>query len=416
MRITNFIGCLLLLSITLPSLYGQINPSLSPTPPMGWNSWNWFGKQDINERIVYEVIDAMVEHGLRDAGYNYVVIDGGWRDVKLSPEGKLLPHPEKFPNGIKPLADYAHSKGMKFGLHTVPGTHDCGRDEVGGFNREEIHVQQFVDWGIDFVKLDKCRHVNDPCVPCEKNREGWSEPTILSVYTKWSTLLNTSGRDILFSISAYDFRGWNPGVCNMSRTTYDIQSKRQAEGAIFNSEKRINRSFLSVLACAELNDKYARFAGDGYWNDPDMLVTGEQGLTVTEQVTHFALWSVISAPLILGNDPRQMSAEEKKLLLNKEIIEVNQDPGEQGILIDTKNEIQIWKKDLTNGKTAILLININPVKNQNLTIDLNEYGLIKGSNIRDIINGKEIKLKKGRLFETMLLPHECAFLLFNSNN
>jgi alpha-galactosidase len=138
--------------------FGQKDPDLAPTPPMGWNSWNYFGKHDINEKIVYEVIDAMVEHGLRDAGYNYVVIDGGWRDVKLSPEGKLLPHPEKFPNGIKPLADYAHERGLKFGLHTVPGTHDCGGDEVGGYNREELHIQQFVEWGLDFVKVDLCRH------------------------------------------------------------------------------------------------------------------------------------------------------------------------------------------------------------------------------------------------------------------
>ena len=150
-------------------IYAQKNPDLAKTPPMGWNSWNWFGKKEINEQVVREVIDAIVNQGLKDAGYTYVVVDGGWRDVKLDPDGKLVAHPVKFPHGIKPLADYAHSKGLKFGLHVVPGTHDCGGDPVGGFNREEIHVRQFVEWGLDFIKLDLCRQKEDPCSTCEKN-------------------------------------------------------------------------------------------------------------------------------------------------------------------------------------------------------------------------------------------------------
>ena len=113
----------------------------SKSPPMGWNSWNYFGKKAINEQIVREVIDAFVEEGLKDAGYEYIVIDGGWRDTKLGANHELLPHPEKFPNGIKVLADYAHSKGLKLGLHTVPGHRDCGGDQVGAFGHEEVHIQ-----------------------------------------------------------------------------------------------------------------------------------------------------------------------------------------------------------------------------------------------------------------------------------
>ena len=108
---------------------------------MGWNSWNTFGKQKVNERLITQVIDAIVESGLREAGYKYVVIDGGWRDTKLGPHGELLPNPEKFPHGIKPLAEYAHSKGLKLGLHTVPGTHDCTGDPVGGYGHEAIQVR-----------------------------------------------------------------------------------------------------------------------------------------------------------------------------------------------------------------------------------------------------------------------------------
>src|SRR5690242_19416447 len=129
--------------------------TLAPAPPMGWNSWNWFGKDQINEKIVREVIDAIVKNGLRDAGYKYVVVDGGWRDTVLGPNGELRADPHKFPHGIKALADYAHSKGLKFGLHTVPGTWDCGGDKVGGYGHEKVQIQQFVNWGIDFIKLDK---------------------------------------------------------------------------------------------------------------------------------------------------------------------------------------------------------------------------------------------------------------------
>jgi alpha-galactosidase len=135
----NFMKTLsLFLLISLLSGYlnvtAQKRPELAPSPPMGWNSWNWFGKKDITEQIVREVIDSVAASGLKDAGYTYIIVDGGWRDVKLDDSGRLTAHPVKFPHGIKPLADYAHSKGLKFGLHVVPGTHDCGGDPVGGYH------------------------------------------------------------------------------------------------------------------------------------------------------------------------------------------------------------------------------------------------------------------------------------------
>ena len=153
---------------------------------MGWNSWNWHGKKEINEQVVRETIDAIVKKGLRDAGYNYVVIDGGWRDNKLGPAGELLPDPVKFPNGIKPLADYAHANGLKLGLHIVAGTNDCLGDPVGSYKHEEVHLGQMIEWGIDFLKLDLCRHLNDPCSECEKDESGWSEKLIHETYVKWS--------------------------------------------------------------------------------------------------------------------------------------------------------------------------------------------------------------------------------------
>lgn len=373
--------------------------NLATTPPMGWNSWNWFGKRDINEQIVREVIDSMVSTGLRDAGYRYVVIDGGWRDTKLSPNGELLCHPAKFPNGIKPLADYAHSKGLKLGLHTVPGTHDCGNDPVGGYGYEDVHIKQFVEWGVDFIKLDRCKYRNDG---------GWNEDLLLQLYTKWSKLIQATGQDILLSISAYQFRDWNPEVSHMSRTTLDISAKITG-GARFIDLKPV-KNFLSVMTIAEKNNKVAEYARSGYWNDPDMLVTGEQGLTIEEQKVHFALWCIMSSPLFLGNDPRHMTIEEKDIILNETAIAINQDPTEQGKQIYKNTDWEIWVKKLRKGKSAILLLNRNTDKNTQISLNLPEIGFTGKSRIHDIFGRKDLGEFTGR-FTRNIPPRSGLFLI-----
>ena len=391
-------------------VFGQKRNELAPTPPMGWNSWNWFGKQEINEQNMRECIDAIVDQGLLAAGYEYFVVDGGWRDTKLGSNGELLAHPVKFPSGMKALADYAHSKGLKFGLHTVPGTHDCGGDPVGGYNREEIHVKQFVDWGLDFVKVDLCRQTEDPCSTCEKTKNGWSEENTKNTYLKWSKLLNNCGRDILFSISAYRFRDWYPDYCNMARSTQDIKS-RITNGAIFNSSARENKGFMTVMAIAEFNNRSAKAAGDGFWNDPDMIVTGVQGLNFEEQKSHFASWCVMSSPLILGNDPRKMTVEEKSIILNKQAIEINQDPTEQGKRIKKENDIEIWQKQLKNGQNALLILNSNSQDIKDYNLNLSEFGIKnkKKRNITEVYSGAKIEPKKGML-SVKIKPHACIFL------
>jgi len=393
-------------------IYGQKNPDLARTPPMGWNSWNWFGKKEINENIVTEVIDAIVANGLKDAGYVYVVVDGGWRDVKLDPEGRLLANPLKFPHGIKPLADYAHSKGLKFGLHVVPGTHDCGGDPVGGFGKEEIHVRQFVEWGLDFIKIDLCKQTEDTCTACEKNNGGWSEPLIKATYEKWSSLLKNCGRDIVFSISAYQFRNWNPEVCNMSRTTYDIQCRINKEGAVFDKPDRSNKNYLSVMGAAVNNNELAKYAGKGYWNDPDMMVTGNQGLSYIEQKSHFALWCIMSSPLFLGNDPRNMDQFEKDLITNKELIAINQDPEEQGRIIKENRDSQIWMKKLSDGSVAVLLLNQNAKVKHDFTFNLSEIGFKGKAKARDVINHKNIRISKRSVTQT-LETHACSVLIID---
>jgi alpha-galactosidase len=412
-----FLSLFFLIAFVLPglNLFSQKNPDLARTPPMGWNSWNWHGKKDINEQIVRETIDAIVKEGLRDAGYIYVVIDGGWRDNKLGPAGELLPDPLKFPNGIKPLADYAHANGLKLGLHIVAGTNDCLGDPVGSYEREELHLGQMTDWGIDFLKLDLCRHLNDPCSECEKNESGWSEKLIYETYTKWSRLLHKCSRNILYSVSTYKFRDWNPEYCNMSRTTDDIRCRvygsweNKYYGASFDEKDNPG----SVMAIADINNMSARYAGNGYWNDPDMMVTGEQGLTFDEQKAHFALWCIMSSPLILGNDPRIMTQEERDIVLNKEAIGVDQDPSGQGFRIFRNGEAEIWKKKLQNEKVAVLLLNRNPSERIDIKLCFKDIDLTGKVYVRDILLHKDLGCYKNS-FERKADPHSGYFLIMSN--
>ncbi len=370
---------ILIITILLQSLYGigQDFKIIASTPPMGWNSWNWFGKKNINEEVIKECMDAVVAEGLLDAGYKYFVIDGGWRDTKLGPNGELLAHPVKFPNGIKPLSDYAHSLGLKFGLHTVPGTHDCSGDSVGGYGNEEVQIKQFVDWGLDFIKLDKCIY-----------KPEWDENLLKETYEKWRDILDKSGRDVVLNISAYKYRDWYPEVCEMARTTFDIGAKANY-GAHFDYTEP-EKNFLSVMEVAEVNDKVAQYAGDGYWNDPDMMVIGNPGLTLDQQKAHFALWCIMSSPLFLGNDPRNMTPEEKAIITNKIAISINQDPTEQGKRVKVEDKAEVWAKKLSDGGMAVLLLNRESEKTKNIEISWKELGLEGEFNQYDVYTSKDL--------------------------
>ena len=392
------LGVILIFTV---SVMGQNKKYLAPTPPMGWNSWNWFGKKEINEQNMKECMDAMINQGLLEAGYEYFVIDGGWRDTKLGANGELLANPEKFPHGMKVLADYAHARGLKFGLHTVPGTHDCGGDPVGGFGHEEVQVKQFEDWGLDFIKLDKCKYA-----------DGWNEELVESTYKKWSELLNKSKRDILFSISAYTYRNWYPDNCHMARTTRDLAAK-VGKNARFDSNDA-SKGLISVMTAANENNESSQFAKEGYWNDPDMLVIGKQGLNIEEQKSHFGLWCIMSAPLFLGNDPRNMSEEEKEIILNKDCIEINQDPTEQGKRIKVKGSMEIWRKNLKNGNLALLVLNRGETEIKNNVLSLSEINLEGNQGIKNVYSGEFIKSKKGKI-SVDLMPHGCEFLLLENN-
>ncbi len=386
------ISLLILLSGLILNVSAQDQGLHCSTPPMGWNSWNWFGKYGINEQIVREVIDEIASDGLRDAGYNYIIVDGGWRDTVLSPSGELRANPDRFPHGMKALADYAHSRGLKFGLHTVPGTNDCGGDKVGGFGHEEIQIGQFVEWGLDFIKLDKCIY-----------QDHWNEDLLRETYFKWHDLLEHCGRDIEFSISAYKYRDWYPRICCMARTTGDIGAKVNG-GAVFEGKPG------SVMNIADINNASAEFAGNGYWNDPDMLAIGDQGLTPMQQKAHFALWCIMSSPLMLGNDPRNMSPEEKKMILNREAIAVDQDPTEQGIRISSNGKTEIWAKRLEDGSRAVLLLNLDEKKINSINLDFNTIDFSGEVTVKDIWEKQDLGQFTGS-FSGKVNPSSGLFLL-----
>ena len=393
-----------------PSVYGDV--LLAPTPPMGWNSWNWWGKHEINEQVVRDTIDAMAEKGLLEAGYEYIVVDGGWRHTKLGEDGRLLAHPEKFPSGIKALADYAHSKGFKFGLHAVPGSHDCGGDPVGAWGVEEVHFAQFVEWGLDFVKLDRCQLWLAPKPDSKADQKrvmeaNWSEgDRVKATYGKWREMLDASGRSILLSASAYNPFEWYADYAQMGRTTGDIGCHYHG-GAKFDD---VPPKHASVMENAEENNEVADLAGDGYWNDPDMLVTGEQGLTQEQQKAHFALWCIMTSPLMLGSDPISMTQDELDIVANKTAIAINQDPNEQGRRISDTGDEEVWAKRLSNGDVAVLLLNRSKTDAKRVAFQMKLMGL-KGKYVaHDVYAGAKLGTFNGSI-DRRLNPSSGLFLL-----
>lgn len=300
---------------------------LARTPPMGWNSWNHFGC-DVSEQLIRETADAMVSSGLRDAGYQYVVIDDCWQVARDS-AGTITADPQRFPSGIKALADYVHAKGLKFGIYTDAGLKTC-QGRPGSYGYEAQDAGTYAAWGVDYVKVDWCYADTLDAV---------------TRYTKVRDALRTSGRSIVFSICEWGQNHpwrWAPEVGNLWRTTGDIEDK-----------------WTSVLDNLDINSQYAHAAGPGHWNDPDMLEVGNGGMTWDEYRAHFSLWAIVAAPLMAGNDLRRLDDSTRAILLNRDLIAVDQDSlGAQGTLISQQNGLlQVWMKPLADGSRAVALLN-----------------------------------------------------------
>ena len=306
---------------------------------MGWNSWNTFG-ENINEQLIMETADAMVSTGLRDAGYEYVVIDDCWSLKERDENGDLVADPAKFPHGLKYLADYIHSKGLKFGMYSCCGPLTCA-GYPGSLDREYQDAKFFARNEVDFLKYDWCTHPH--------NVQGWT------LYNRMRMALNATGRDIVYSVCNWgmeDTLGWAKSVgADMYRSTFDIKD-----------------NFESIKSIYEQQKKNMCLSGPSCFNDMDMLVCGmygkgnvaEGGCNDAEYATHFAIWCMLSQPLMIGCDVRNMTEETRKLLTNRELISINQDPEVRPPFVCTTIEddrMPFLFKHLANGEYALALIN-----------------------------------------------------------
>ena len=327
---------------------------LAPTPPMGFNTWNKFGC-DVSEGLIRETADAMAANGMRDAGYQYVVIDDCWQ-VSRDKDGRIVADPKRFPSGMKALADYVHGKGLKFGLYTDLGTKTCeGRPGSLGFH--DLDARTYAEWEIDYIKVDWCNA---------------DDLDARAHYTMFRDALGKTGRKIVLSICEWGRNRpweWAFGVGQLWRTTSDIRD-----------------TWESVVWILNANEAHAAVAGPGHWNDPDMLEVGNGGMSVEEYRSHFSMWAMMAAPLITGNDLRTMSAETKSILLNPEVIAVDQDPlGVAGRkVLDRGYGAQVWVKPLADGSRAVAVLNLAD-KEADLYLRSSDIGLPPGSaSVRDL--------------------------------
>ena len=316
---------------------------LALTPPMGWNSWNHFAC-DVNEALIRETADAMVASGMKDAGYQLVNIDDCWHGERDA-DGFIQPDAERFPSGMKALADYVHAKGLKLGIYSDAGWKTCG-GRPGSRGHEYQDALTYARWGIDYLKYDWC---NAEAL----NAEG--------AYLTMREALWAAGRPIVLSICEWgDNQPWEWGkeIGHLWRTTGDIY-------ACFDCVKDHGTwKSWGVLQILDKQDGLRQHAGPGHWNDPDMMEVGN-GMSVSEDRAHFSMWAMLAAPLLAGNDLRNMSRETTEILTNREVIAADQDPlGVQGFKYSAADGVEIWFRPLAGGDWAMAVLNPNEAPRQ----------------------------------------------------
>lgn len=310
---------------------------LALTPPMGWNSWNKFAC-NVDEKLIREIADAMVSSGMKDAGYRYINIDDCWHGDRDS-LGFIHPDPTRFPSGMKVLADYIHSKGLKLGLYSDAGSQTCG-GRPGSRGYEFQDAMTYAGWGVDYLKYDWC------------NTEGLKAE---GAYKTITAALRKAGRPMVLSICEWGTDKpwiWGPAVGHLWRSTGDIYNCFDCV-----EDHGTWKSF-GVMQILDKQEGLRQYAGPGHWNDPDMLEIGNGKLMPGEDRAHFAMWAMLAAPLIAGNDLRTMDKETKDILTHQAIIAINQDSlGIQGFCYAKEGGFETWFKPLSDGKWAVSFLN-----------------------------------------------------------
>ena len=385
---------ILLLAVGLVALTASAQKfdQLAKTPPMGWNSWNKY-HCDVSETLIMGMADAMVSSGMKDAGYEYIVIDDCWQ-VSRDENGEIVADKDRFPHGIKYLADYVHSKGLKFGIYSCAGTLTCQR-RPGGRGHEYQDAITYARWGVDYLKYDWCNSsTQDP----------------KASYSTMRDALYAAGRPIVFSICEWGSNKpweWAGDVGHLWRTTGDIGD-----------------SWNSMINILEQQKDLARYARPGRWNDPDMLEVGNGGMSTEEYKTHFSLWCMLAAPLMAGNDLQNMTPETKAILLNKEIIALDQDSlGRQATCYRDNGDYQIWLKMLAGNEKAVCLLNKSDEK-KSVLVDFSLLAQTRAGRysrsaplqlsdyrVRDLWEHKDLNMKESS-FYVDLPPHTVKVYRF----
>ncbi len=379
------------------SNFAQKFDNLAKTPPMGWNSWNKYGC-DVDEKLIMKMTDEIVNSGMHEVGYEYVVIDDCWQ-VGRSEDGEIIIDKERFPNGMKKLADYIHSKGLKFGIYSCAGTKTC-QERPGSRGYEFQDARTYAKWEVDFFKYDWCNT---------------STQNAQASYSIMRDALFAAGRPIVFSICEWGKSEpweWGKDVGHLWRTTGDIRD-----------------SWKSMISIVDKEKDLFKFAKPGSWNDPDMLEVGNGGMTTEEYKTHFSLWCMLAAPLMAGNDLSDMSTETKEILMNKDLIAINQDVlGKQGFVYRDNGDYQIWIKQLDNKEKAICLLNrsdevkkvqvdFNLLLKANSSIGWRTYidpYELKDYSVRDLWEHENVNIGEGTIYVT-IPPHAVKVFKFVRN-
>ena len=370
---------LLLLASIAPALAAQKFTDLAPTPPMGWNSWNVF-RCDIDEAKIRGMADAMVQSGMRDVGYEYLIIDDCWQGERDS-LGRLTADPAKFPSGMRALAEYVHARGLKFGIYSDAGDRTCG-GYPGSRGHEYQDARTFASWGVDYLKYDWC-YVHE-------------EQSAEASYHLMSQALRAAGRPVILSICEWGSNQpgeWAAPIGHLWRTTVDIVDCYDCE---------TNWGGLGVLQIIDRQLPLRLDAGPHAWNDPDMLEIGNEGLSLAECRTQMSMWAMLAAPLLAGNDLRTMTPAIRDVLTNPAVIAIDQDSLGQGALkfLDYGDR-EIWFRPLTGGDYAFCFLNrsaepwtVDHVLSSEGVFDLAAgrkfYPIRPGRPVRDLWTGQEL--------------------------
>lgn len=420
-KITPIIFLLALLYANIGFTQRKSTSHLAKTPPMGFITWNLF-EGNISEEIVKSLADAMAANGMKEAGYEYIILDDLWHGER-DKNGRIQPDPKKFPNGMKVVADYVHAKGFKFGIYTDIAPTTCA-GKPGSLDYEIQDAQTYAAWGVDYVKVDYCHSPEDIQIAIKR-------------YSKFEKAIRATGRDMVYAVCEWGQRApwtWAQQIGGqLWRTTWDLRDT-------WEHGKYANQ-YNGIMEVLDRQVGLEKYAGPGHWNDPDMLViglkgrgssssnSGAKGCTEVEYEAQMGLWSLLSAPLLVTCDIRNIEADTKRILTNKEVIAIDQDKlGYQGIRIAKKGSSEIWAKPLANGDYAVGLLNRDGDKSVKIKVNFNELSLSKNradwvekakfdprpfgakkAKIRDLWKHEDLgEFENSAEFE--VAPHQCMML------